>query len=370
MSLTLYQRGATWWAKGRITYDGQHITDYQRRSTGTSSKSGAEHWVQCQTQDAIRGHLFGKEAVSSAAFTFADAVTHYPAKPKEAGYLIKVLPHLADLPCDDIAPDFVRSLGPLIAPQSATDTWKRQILAPVSAVINHAHDKRLCQSIRIKGYSAKERIAQDAARGKQSRAPRQAGSWAWIDSLRDNANAYVIAGLEFMFETGCRVSQMTALTPDDLDLQNRRVWVIAQKSHPAQWVDISDEMMVTLANLPARRPLKSRSRQKGSAKTFGYADRTGYTAALRKACKAAGAAYLSPHQAGRHGFYTELTVRQGLPAAEAARAGRWSGTALPNKIYAHGEGTDRAMRVAIRTNRVQDTAQNPDKTMTDKGKRA
>ncbi|QQA43927.1 site-specific integrase [Pelagovum pacificum] len=345
MPLEPYQRGKTWWVRGRIEYDGQPVTDYFRSSTGASSEAGARAWISEETERQVRRYLLGDEA----SLTFADAVLLYPAKPAEAKFLLKVLPELGHLPVKKITPQQVRDLGSKLYPSAATDTWKRQVITPVSAVINHAHDLGKCPPIRIRGYSSQQRIDQDKLRGKQSRLPKNAGSWPWIRSVQAHSNVYVSAGLEFMFETGCRIGQLVEIRPKDLDLMKRRVWLQAQKGHDAQWVAISTEMVVTLANLKPRRPHNRRDGYRLDARVFGYSNRSGFTSALKTACKAAKVEYLSPHQAGRHGFYTELRVRQGVDSLSAARAGRWSNAALPDRVYARVEMSDSEAREHIRS---------------------
>ncbi|MGH1579105.1 MAG: tyrosine-type recombinase/integrase, partial [Planktotalea sp.] len=77
-------------------------------------------------------------------------------------------------------------------------------------------------------------------------------------------------------------------------------------------------------------------------------------------CKRAGIQYLSTHQAGRHGFFTELVVRQGVNPVTAAKAGRWSDPSLPIRIYAHAETDEADVRARFRTNHVQeDPVQTP-----------
>ena len=344
MPLTPYRRGLSWWAKGRIEYNGRPITAYVRSSTGASDEAGAWDWIQAETQRQIRRHLFGEDTT----LTFDEAVLLYPAKPAEARFLLKILPLLGHLRLTEIKPGMVRDIAPEIYPEASTDTWRRQVLTPVSAVINRAHDKGHCPPIRIKGYSSAERLEQDARRGKRSRPDKVPGDWRWIHKIQPFCNPYVAAGLEFMFETGCRIGQLVAVTPDDLDLPQARVRLIAQKGHGPQWVAISTEMVVKLANLPARRPHNRKAGYKLSSRVFGYGDRTGFTTALRRACAAAGVDYRPPHQAGRHGYYTELRVRQGLAPHDVAQAGRWSNPGLPERTYAHSDVAERKMREQIR----------------------
>ncbi|MEO0914930.1 MAG: tyrosine-type recombinase/integrase, partial [Pseudomonadota bacterium] len=218
--------------------------------------------------------------------------------------------------------------------------------------------------IRIKDFSRRERVAQDTSRGKISRPQRKAGSWEWIEAFQTEANPWLSALAEFMFETGARVGQCTALRPRDLDLDGSRVLLPASKDHPPQWITISAEMADTLRSLHPRRPASRNGRDHG-VRVFGYRDPEGLFDTWRRACKRAGIEYLTPHQVGRHGFYTELTVRQGLDRKTAAEAGRWSDPALPDRIYAHGEMGDEEIRKRIRTSRVQGAVKKPPNDLKD-----
>lgn len=360
MPLEPYPRGRTWWVRGRIELDGQPITDYYRCSTGASTESGARDWIAAETARQRHRHITGD---SAPALTFADAVLLYPARPAEAKKLMRVLPVLGDRPVASITPKELRDLGRTLMPHAACDTWWREIVTPVRAVINYAHDSGLCPPIRVRGYSQKERVDQDAARGKTSRVERQPADRAWISAFIAAADPYNAALVAFMFETGARVGQAVALRPADLDLQNARVWIPASKGHPAQWVAISQAMMITLANLPAKRPRARRGEKRLPPRVFGYAHPTSMHARWRSICAKAGIPYLSPHEAGRHGFYTELRVRQGVDPITAARAGRWSDPALPDRIYAHSDVDEREIRERIGTNPVHAKPKNQHKPL-------
>lgn len=359
MPIEPYNRGTSWWARGRVEYNGVPITGYYRRSTGASSEAGAWQWCREEEERQVRRHIVGEEQ----QITFADAVLLYPAKPKEAIYLLKILPKIGQAPCAAISPRHVRALAQKLYPDASTDTWLRQVITPIKAVINNAHDEGKCPPIRIKAFSTAERVAQDSARGKQSRPERTPGSWEWIGQFSAHACPYLVALAEFMFETGARIGQAVALRPQDIDLKRLRVMLPASKGHPAQWVAISSEMAIKLANLPAKRPKDRRRGTIMSPRVFGYAGHNGPLKAWKTACKKAEIDYLPPHSAGRHGFYTELRVRQGLDPITAAKAGRWSDPALPDRIYAHNETPDSEVRSMIRTTRVQRPTANSLKAM-------
>lgn len=359
MPLKPYRRGKVWWAKGRIEHLGRPVTGYVRTSTSASTEEGATEWIALETERTIRRHLLGEER---EALTFSEAVILYEAKPAEAKYLMRIVPEIGHRRVENIAPREVRSLGRKLYPEASTDTWHRQVVTPIKAVINAAHELGRCPPIRVRGYSTQERIDQDKRRGRETRVERKPVTREWVEKFVAEADPYNASLAEFLFETGARIGQAVALRPTDLDLRNARVWLPAAKGHPAQWVAISMEMVVRLANLPAKRPHDRRTNRRLDPRVFGYADRGGPRKAWKRICRRAGIEALTPH-CFRHGFYTELRVRQGLDPITAARAGRWSNPSLPDRIYAHSDADERAIRAAIRTGHVQSESQKVVKPM-------
>jgi hypothetical protein len=80
-------------------------------------------------------------------------------------------------------------------------------------------------------------------------------------------------------------------------------------------------MMVELVALKAKRPKNLKTGQVLTPRVFGYGSSTGYNNRWKTICKRAGIPYLSAHRAGRHGFYTELVVRQGSIPSRRPRHG-------------------------------------------------
>jgi integrase len=346
MPLGPYDRDGFWWARGRFELDGKAITGYRRISTGASTEAGAREWIAEQTARQRRRHIVGD---APDALTFEDAILLYRAKAATAKALLRVLPELKGRTVVSITPKELRSLGPRLMPHCATDTWWREIVTPIRAVINNAHDEGLCPPIRVRGFSRKERMEQDTLRGKQSRVEKAPSDRVWLAKFMAKADVYNAALAAFMFETAARVGQAVQLRPQDLDLMNGRVWLAESKGHPAQWVAISRAMVVRLANLKAKRPRARFGEKRLAPRVFGYATPTGMLNKWRTICAAAGIAYLPPHQAGRHGFYTEMRVRQGLDPISAAKAGRWADPALPDRVYAHSDVDERSLREKVGT---------------------
>ena len=355
MPLETYRRGNSYWVRGRVEFNGAAITEYYRCSTGATSEAGARAWCKAEEDRQVRRHLLGEEAV----LMFSDAAMLYPAKPKEAGFLIPIVEKIGHLPVQKITAKSVRNLGPTLYPNSATDTWWRQVVTPVRAVINNAHDLGHCAPIRITGYTENERIAQDQARKKQSRVERKPFTMEWVEAFCAHADIYNAALVRFMFETAARIDQAVSLTRDDLDLKKQRVWLKAAKGHAAQWVDISHEMMIELANLPEKQPMNRKTGERLEPTVFGYQTKGGYRKRWVTICRNAGIERLTAHSA-RHGFYTHLRVRQGVDPITAAKAGRWKNPALPDRVYGHAEENQADIRARFRTNPVQrDTSEAP-----------
>lgn len=354
MPLEYYRRGKTFWIRGRVELHGKPITEYYRCSSGASDEAGARDWTAAETDRQRRRHLVGDEA----ALTFGEAVLMYPVTPKSAKQLIPITKEIGHLPLSAITGQSLKDLGPAMKPNASTDTWWREIVTPARAVINHAHELKKAQYLRVRPYDKFERIAQDRRRGKQSRAERQPGSKEWIEAFCERADPYNAAMARFMFETAARIDQAVSLEPAHLDLMNRRALLKAQKGHDTQWVTISHEMMIELANLPAKAPKNRKTGDTYAPRVFGYQSPTGYRKRWLTICKLAGIAPLSAHAAGRHGFFTELTVRQGVDPITAAKAGRWSDVTLPLRNYGHAEADEADIRARFRTNPVQDALNN------------
>lgn len=349
MPLETYLRGSTWWAKGRIEYAGRAITEYIRESTGASDEGGARRWCAEREEREIRRHVVGDEA----ALTFADAVQLYAPTPTMAKYLIPILAELGDLPIAKISPKMVRELGKTLYPDNCTDTWRRWVITPTRAVINNAHDLGRCPPISIKGYSNEERVAQDKLRKKPSRVERQPGSWEWLLKFRQHAGRYHAALAFFMFATGARVGQATAMHPEKhLDLQNRRVCIPGAKGHGDRWIEIPMELVVELANLKPKVP-RGHDRKSANKRVFGFASKDGPRKGWITACKNAGIAYLPPHSAGRHGFGQEQVVRQAVDEKAAGKFGGWSDTGLLKRTYTHAEDVVTKIHAGFRTGLVQ-----------------
>jgi hypothetical protein len=345
-----YSRGATWWAKGRVEYNGRAITGYIRKSTGASDEAGARDWIIEREERERRRHLIGEE---DAPLTFAAAVMMYEPTPIMARYLKPLLRELGPIRCDRITPGMIRDLGQKLYPDNCTDTWRRWVVTPARAVINNANDKGKCPPIKVKGYSEAERVAQDKKRLKASRLERRPGDWAWLLRFRQKAPQRHGALALFMFATGARVGQSVEMTPKHLArLKEGQVIIPGAKGHADREIAIPPELVAELANLKPKVP-RGWKREERNKRVFGFASSCGPLKAWRKACKDAGIPYLSPHAAGRHGFGQEHVIRQGVDSKAVGKVGGWSDTVLLARTYTHAEDAEGKILAGFRTGLVQ-----------------
>lgn len=353
MSLEAYRRGAVFWAKGRVDYNGRPISGYIRESTGSSEEEGARDWIRDREERECRRYLLGEEHLP---LTFNDCVLLYDADPNTAEKLIPIVAEIGERLVRDITPSLIRELGPKLYPNNCTDSWRRWVVTPARAVINNAHDKlggARCPAIKIKGYSEEERVDQDKARKKASRLERRPGDWEWLLRFREKAAARPAALALVMYVTGARVGQAVRMHPKEhLDLQNNRICIPGAKGHADRWITVPVEIVVELANLKAKTPRGWEKRPK-NLRVFGYASSCGPLKAWRSACKAAKIDYRSPHAAGRHGFGQEHVVRQGTDDKAAGKYGGWRDTGLMRRTYTHAEDAEGKILAAFRTGLVQ-----------------
>lgn len=111
--------------------------------------------------------------------------------------------------------------------------------------------------------------------------------------------------------------------------------------------------MIELANLPPKRPVNRITGERLEPRVFGYASRAGYRKAWTRICKMAGIPYLRAHEAGRHGFGTELMIRQGVDPVTVAAFGRWKSAQLVLSTYGHPVESGADIRERFRTDPAQ-----------------
>lgn len=348
--LEAYKRGKTYWARGRVEFNGRQITGYIRESTGSSTLKGAEDWIRERTEEELRRYHFGDQ---KPPLTLAEGVLLADLDAQTAKYLIAVIEKIGDTAIDELSPAMIKKICADVLPNASTDTWRRWIIVPIQQVANAGHAAGRCQPVRVPSFTKQERLKQDKKRGKKSRQKKTPGSRAWLEMFRSAASFKLYVLARFMFETAARIGQAVAMTPDHLYRLDENIVVIpAAKGHDDAERVISDELAALLRSLTPTVP-NGWEKCKENLRVFGYASKDGPRRAWNTACKKANIERLTPHGAGRHGFATEMFVRQGVDLKSCTEYGRWSDPSLFLQTYSHSEEATAKILAATRTNPEQ-----------------
>lgn len=284
-----------------------------RGSTKTSDKRLAEDVAAKEEARVRRAAVHGEEAV----LTFTDAVGLYLDAEKDGRFLAPLLRKFGKRLVSSISGPEVRKAAREIYPNAANSTLNRQVITPMRAVINHAADSKKAQPITIKRFPEK-------------RSTRPAGDKQWLEVFCKTAKSLdmpeTAAMARFMFETATRVSEACRLEWDEVDLQMRVAYLAETKTVPRK-VFLTRAMVVDLANIRSLYPKR----------VFGAANRSTVQKRFDKVIAKAGLARLTSHEVGRHGFATEMIVRNGVDIATTADHGGWKSRRLLMDSYVEGD---------------------------------
>lgn len=300
------------------TINGQRIRkSLETRDPQIAAARKAEEEARLQ-----RAAIYGIEKEA----TFAEACICYlenQAPPRN--FLEPILKEMGRMKLADIKPGQIRALAKKLYPGRKPQTWNRQVIVPISAVMNHAHDLGMCPPMRIKRFAP------------QDEAIKRAIDRDWIDRFRaDAVNSYIAAYALFLHTTAARSTEAIRLRPSDLDLEHRRgVSPIRTKTGSRREFWLTEEMAEELKRLP---PKTIRwGKYKGEVRIFGWADCKGPIEPWKETCRRAGLDYVTPYEAGRHSFATEGITRQERNPVMVAKIGNWKDTRTLLKNYAHPE---------------------------------
>lgn len=215
MGLTLYKRGTIWHVRGTIA--GQRI----RQSTGLGNRAQADAFRARLETEARERHAFGREA----RLTFAQAALPYLESGGEARFLGPILQHFGpDTLLAEVDNDAVNACARALYPDAAASTINRQVITPISAVINMAADDGKCPPRRL----------------RRRKTPQGRKRWltpAEAEALLGAAPARTAAQIAFLLGTGTRAGEMLALDVADLDLEACGAFIAQTKNGRARRVE-------------------------------------------------------------------------------------------------------------------------------------
>lgn len=303
----LKKRGDIWHYS--FTVDGIR----HRGSSKTSEKRLAEDIAAKHETRVRRAAVHGEEAV----LTFADAVGLYLDAGKDGRFLTPLLKRFDKRLVSSISGPEVRKVARELYPDVVPATLNRQVVTPMRAVINHAADAKKAQPITIKRF-------------KEERKMRPAGSSEWLKVFGEAAKKMnmpeTAAIARFMFETAARVSEACRLTWEDVNLQEGWAYLEKTKTTPRK-VFLTRAMVIELANIRSLHPYL----------VFAAANRSTVKKRADKVITQAGMVRLTSHEFGRHGFATEMIVRNDVDVATTADHGGWKSRRLLIDTYVEGD---------------------------------
>lgn len=303
----LTKRGNIWHYS--FTVDGKR----HRKSAKTSDKRLAEDIAIKHEARVRRAAVHGQEAV----LTFAEALGLYAADGKDTRFTVRLLDHFGKWNVADITGPEIRAAAKKLYPKASPATWNRQVVTPMRAIINFAADAKRMKKISV-------------TRFKEERASRPAGSADWVDRFRKVALKLdmpeTAAIVRFMFETATRVSEACRLTWDDVDLQHGVAFLRKTKTEPRK-VFLTRGMVADLANIRERHPRL----------VFSAANRSTVRNRVDKVITEAKLERLTSHEFGRHGFATEMIVRNSMDVATTADHGGWKSRRILIETYVDGD---------------------------------
>lgn len=214
MPLTISKRGAVWYLRGTVA--GQHVYESAR----TGDRRAAEALRIRREAELLERHAYGRKAVA----TFAEAAVVYMEAGGEGRYLAPILEHFGPRKkLTEIDNEEVNRAAAALYPHAAPATVNRQLITPISAVVNMAAEDGLCPPRRFR---------------------RRAENNARVDWLtpEEAERGYKVASergkrfLAFLLGTGCRVNEMLRLTRADLHLDTSEAWVSESKNDDPRMV--------------------------------------------------------------------------------------------------------------------------------------
>ena len=326
MPIKVYKRGKTYHYRG--TVDGIRL----RGSTGTSDKKTAHRLAQEAERKIWRRHLDG----AGADVTMALAFMIYRKAGKCDRFLILLEDYWKDTSVRDVTKGKIRALASKLYPNAKGATLNRQVIVPMQAVINHAAELDLCDSIKVKRFT----------KDTKTKVP---ATLEWITAFCVQAVAddlpHLAALALFMFGTGARRGEACAIRWADVDLTKKLATVNQTKIKDIRKPHLPNMVVAALANIPSNR--------NPDELVFSYASGESVGKVWTNVAKRAGIAPLTPHCC-RHGFATTMLHKGFDPKTVAVRGG-WKDAGTVLKHYAHAIEDITVTDALFDTNLTQDT---------------
>jgi integrase len=281
MSLKLVKRPGSpyWYLRGTVR--GSSVFE----STGVTQQSAAEAIRARRENELIDASIFGRKAVA----TFLEAAVSYMEAGGERRFMAPLIRHFGSSPLVRVDQAAIDRAAKILYPTAAPATLNREVYTPVSAVLNYAAGRGLCDHRQIK------RPAQPKSRIRWL-TPGEA------DRLIAACSPHLAPLVTFLFYTGARLSEALYVDWRQVDLARAEVQFLETKNGDPRGVPLHPRVIAALQGFshrdgevfrrPDGKPYAPKSDGGGQIKTGFYG-----------ACRRAGISDFSPHDC-RHTWAT------------------------------------------------------------------
>ncbi len=326
MPLTIKKRGKLWHFSGTVA--GRRL----RGSCGTENKTVAQRIAAEREKKEWTRHLDGP----AATLKFADAAMMYRMAEKPTRFLAKIEDYWKDTLVSEITPGAIRQSAIALYPSVSGATRNRQVIVPTQAIINHCAELEYCPTIRVRRFKVETKTKEPV-------------TLEWVERFCAHASPHLAGVCMFMFGTGARLGEATALKWADVDLDLRTALIRQTKIGDERIAHLPPSLISALANIPSNRH--------PDEPVFQYQMRDSVRQPWLSAIKRAGIKKLSPHSC-RHGFATTL-LQAGVDVKTVAVRGGWKDVATLVKTYAHAATEKNVTDAIFGTELPQDKIGNP-----------
>ncbi|RTL52122.1 MAG: site-specific integrase [Bradyrhizobiaceae bacterium] len=279
LKLTRRHGSPNWYIRGTIR--GVAVDE----TTGVSDKAAAEALRARREWEIVQGSVFGRKA----AATFLEAAVGYLEAGGEARFVRRITDHFTGKTLAEIDQTAIDHAARQLYPKAAPATLDRQLYAPISAILNHAASRGLCEARKI----ARPTLPKGRVRWLT---PEEA------DRLIEACSPHLRPLVIFLFYTGARMSEALYLDWREVNLQNAQVQFIDTKNGDARGVPLHPRVVAELASMSHRIDEVFR-RPDGFAYERKESSGGQIKTAFRGACRRAGINDFSPHDC-RHTWAT------------------------------------------------------------------
>src|SRR5262245_33571874 len=215
MSLKLKKRGNTWHIHGTVR--GISV----RETTGTADRKAAEALRIKREAEILQRSIHG----AAASATFEEAALSYLELGGSEAFLQPIIDRIAKTPLAKIDQDFSDKLALAMFPNNKPSSRIRSVYTPISAVLHHAAERKLCSKPSI------------------SRPKAGPGRVRWLqpaeaERLIDACSPHLRPLVGFLFATGARLSEALYLDWRDVDLVRGHAQFLETKNGEARGVPL------------------------------------------------------------------------------------------------------------------------------------